>query len=285
MWRQCVGVICSWAILVGVVRAENIFVNNLNGRDRNDGLSDQALNAVTGPVRTIQRALELAGTGDAVHLADTGTPYYESFSLVGDKHSGAKNVPFTIYGNNATLSGLRQLPSQGWRRVSAELWQVTFNRKGSYFLLHDGFALPEYRPESNANLLESLPAGQWCASRGSVFYRQEGLREPTRERFDYAADEMGITLYQVEHVKIVDLTVQHFRVDGINAHNMCRFVELDNVVSRENGRAGLAAGGTSSVTFQSGSLTGNGRESALITGKATLDVRESDLDVEPTVRP
>lgn len=283
--RQIVCVIVGYAMFVGVANAENYFVNNRSGRDQNDGLSEVALNAVAGPLQSINRALELAGAGDAIHLADTGTPYYESLSLVGARHSGAKNVPFTIFGNNATLSGLRQLPRYGWRRVSPDLWQISFNRKGFYFLLRDGFALPEHRGEDSASILETLPAGQWCAMRGSVFYRQEGLVEPAAERFDYAADEMGITFYQVEHVKILDLTVQHFRVDGVNAHNMCRDVTLENVTSRENGRAGLAVGGTSKVTLLDGNLAGNGRDSAIITGRGLLDVQTSNLDVEPTVRP
>jgi hypothetical protein len=274
-----------WMMFVEVASAGNYFVNNRSGRDQNDGLSEVALNALTGPVRSINRALELAGSGDAVHVADTGTPYYESLSLVGARHSGAKNVPFTIYGNNAVISGLRQLPSKGWREASDGIWQVSFNRKGYYFLLRDGVALPEHRGEASANILETLPPGQWCAFRGAVFYRPNGFVIPTQDRFDYAADEMGITLYQVEHVKIVDLTVQHFRVDGVNAHNMCVGITLENVTSRENGRAGLAAGGTSSVTLLNSKLLGNGRDSALITGKASLDVRESELDVEPSVRP
>jgi hypothetical protein len=251
------------------------FVDNANGRDSNDGQSDVTLNSVTGPVRSINRALQLVRSGDTIILANTGLPYYESFSLVGARLGGVPGLPLTILGNGATLSGLRQLPPGSWLQDGPDLWRVSFNRKGHYCLLRNGDLLPEHRVEDAEDPRPTLPAGQWCAYRGSVYYRQEGGVEPQHLRFDYAAEETGITLYQVEH----------FRVDGVNAHNMCRGIVLENVTSRENGRCGIAVGGTSSVTFRGGTLERNGRESALITGKGLLAVEEGTLDREPTVRP
>jgi hypothetical protein len=276
----------AWGLVIcaGLAQAENFFVDNVNGRDQNDGLTEEPLNALTGPVKSIRRALELVHSGDSIILANTGVPYYESLSLVGDRLGGVESVPFTIFGNGATLSGLRGLPRQGWRRVSGDLWKVTFNRKGGYFLLRDGFPLPEHRPEKTPQPLASLPPGHWCGYRGSVYFRQDGLEEPAMQRFDYAADEVGITLYQVEHVRIVDLTLEHFRLDGVNAQNMCRGIRLENVACRENGRAGIAVGGTSTVEFVQGRLEGNGRHSALITGKGLFETSEAELDVEPTVQ-
>jgi hypothetical protein len=271
-------------IVSSITSAENYYVDNLNGRDRNDGLTDVPLNSLTGPVKSVRRALELAGSGDSIFLTNTGVPYYESISLVGLRHSGVLNVPTTIYGNGATLSGLRGLPRQGWRQVNADTWEIRFTRKGFYRLLRDGFPLPEHRPDDASRLLESLPPGQWGAARGSVYFRQDGLEDPTMQRFDYAAGEVGITLYQVEHVRIEDLNVEHFRLDGVHAQNMCRDITLSNVTSRENGRAGLAVGGTSSVQLRNGRLEGNGRDSALVTGKGLLEVVGSQIDVEPTVR-
>lgn len=279
-----------WAVFglccaTGFVAAENYYVSNLDGRDQNDGLAEKPLNALTGPVKTIRRGIELAGTGDTIVIANTGEPYYESITLVGNRVSGIGRLPFTIRGNGATISGLRQLPKEGWRRIGPELWQVSFNRKGFYYLLRDGFRAPEYQPDNLTDILETLPAGHWCAYRGTVVWRQQGINEPTEDRFDYAADEMGITLYHVDNVKIVDLVVEHFRVDGINAHNMCSEIVLENVTCRENGRAGLAVGGTSKVVFREGKLEANGREAALVTGKGLLTVENSDLDAEPTVKP
>lgn len=276
--------LCGLLLCARGLPAEDYYVHNIDGRDQNDGLSDEAVNASTGPLKTIRRAMELAGTGDTIHITNTGTPYYESLSFVGERLSGVESFPFTIVGNGATLSGLRGLPRQGWRRVNEDLWQVTFNRKGSYKLLRDGLPLTEYRPETTDGILDALPPGQWCAYRGSVYFRQDGLEEPSLQRFDYAADEVGITLYHVEHVRIVDLTVEHFRLDGINAQNMCKTITLENVVTRENGRAGVAVGGTSGVSMQQSKSEGNGRHSALITGKGSLNSSETEFDVEPDVK-
>lgn len=278
LWIIC-GLCCSATF------AEDYYVDNINGRDQNDGLNAEPLNALTGPVKTIRQAMELVRSGDAIHLAHTGVPYYESLSFVGNRLSGVEAIPLRLFGNGATISGLRGLPRQGWQRISADTWQITFNRKGSYRILRDGVPLPEFRPEKDADVLDSLPPGQWCSYRGSVYYRQDGLEEPGLQRFDYAADEVGITFYHVEHVRIVDLTVEHFRLDGINAQNICHGISLENVISRENGRAGLAVSGTSTVVMQGGRLEKNGRHAAIITGKGTLETSEAEFDVEPTVKP
>ena len=280
--RWLCGVVCGAWALAGSASAENFYVDNLNGRDINDGLTQVPLNALTGPVRSINRALQLAGSGDTISIANTGRPYYESLALVGHRLGGVQHVPFTILGNGATLSGLRQLPRSGWRRVTPELWQVSFTRKGFYRILRNGLSAPEFRPDSQEGILESLPPGQWCVWKGSIYFRQDSIVEPPEERFDFAADEVGITLYQVEHVRIVDLKIEHFRLDGIHAQNMCQAIELEGITSRENGRAGLAVGGSSSVMFLAGRLSKNGRHSALITGRGRLEIEASRLDARPT---
>lgn len=272
------------SVFTGTISAENYYVNNLNGRDRNDGLVETPVHTISGPVQTIRRALELVGSGDTINLANTGTPYYESISFVGLRHSGVKSIPLTLAGNGATLSGLRGLPRQGWNQAGKGLWQLSFSRKGDCVLLRNGFLVTEHRPDESASILETLPVGQWAAHRGSVYFRQDGIVDPTMERFDYGAADMGITFYQVEHVRIQDLIVQHFRIDGINAYNMTHGIILDNVTTRENGRAGLAVGGTSSVRMLGGNSESNGRHSVLITGKGSLETSDPEFDVEPDVK-
>lgn len=265
--------------------AENIYVDNLRGLDRNDGLSEWTINPASGPVRTIRRAVELATPSCHIHIKNNGTPYYDSFSLVGRRLSGDPQLPLTIHGNGITLSGLRQLPPAAWSEEANGLWRLSFTRKGYYRILRDGFSVTEHRLQGGEDPRPSLPEGQWCAYRGDVFFRQTGTVNPIQERFDYAADEIGITLYDVTNVRIENLTVQHFRVDGINAQNLCKSILLENVSSIENGRAGLAAAGSSSVELQGSRLRGNGHASAFVSGRADLLVENSEHDVEPTVIP
>ncbi|MFO0919365.1 MAG: right-handed parallel beta-helix repeat-containing protein [Planctomycetaceae bacterium] len=283
---RCAAVLAFGAmlILVETVSAKTLYVNNLTGRISNDGLSPEDQAQFTGPTNSIRQALKLATNGDTIVLANTGTPYYESFTLVGARLGGISAMPLTIEGNGATLSGLRELPAGGWCNRGQGLWEISFNRKGFYHLVRNGTTFPEFRPAASGQSLEDLPLGHWVSHRGHVFLRTSETDEPRFDRFDYAAEDVGITLYHVNHVRIANLTVEHFRVDGINAFNDCHGIELDNVTCRENGRAGLAACGASSVIFRRGTLESNGRDAALVTGKAALSIENSTLDAEPTVQ-
>ena len=72
-----------------------------------------------------------------------------------------------------------------------------------------------------------------------------------------------MTLFHVEKVRIVDLTVQGFQVDGISLSNSAREVLLSGVTCRGNGRSGLAVGGASSVTIRESLLGDNGQAQLL----------------------
>jgi hypothetical protein len=75
---------------------------------------------------------------------------------------------------------------------------------------------------------------------------------------------VGITLYHVEHVGIVDLTIQGFQLDGISAFNSARDVTIAGVTCRGNGRSGIAVGGASQVLI-SACLLGDNGEAQLLT--------------------
>ena len=266
----------------GKASAGDIYVDNLIGNDMFDGALALPLDQGSGPVRTLRRAMHLAGFGDRIVLTQAGGVYYDSLSLTGTRHSGTSERPFTIIGNGATLSGARSVPPQGWRRTGPNLWKLTLTRKGFYRLLRDGQSLPELQHTSGANPLETLAAGQWTAWRGDVYFRADG-DAPTTQSFAYSAEQTGLSLYQVEHVRIVDLTLRDFRFDGLRAQNMCRGVTLENVNCLNNGRAGIAVSGTSRIEMTGGSLAENGRHSLLVSNPATADLREVTTDVEPTV--
>ena len=264
--------------------AGDIFVDNLIGNDMFDGALAQPLDLGSGPVRTLRRAMHLAGFGDRIVLTQAGGVYYDSLSLTGARHSGTTQRPFTIIGNGATLSGARAVPQEGWRRAGPDLWKLTLTRKGFYRLLRDGRPLPELQPEPNLNPLETLAAGQWTAWHGDVYFRAEG-DPPATQSFAYAADQTGLSLYQVENLRIENLTLRDFRFDGLRAQNMCRGVTLENVNCLNNGRAGIAVTGTSHIEMIGGSLSENGRHSLLVSNPATADLREVTTDIEPTVLP
>ena len=72
-----------------------------------------------------------------------------------------------------------------------------------------------------------------------------------------------MTLFHVEHVNVIDLTVQGFQVEGISLSNSAREVLLSGVTCRGNGRNGVAVGGASSVTIRDSLLGDNGQAQLL----------------------
>jgi hypothetical protein len=149
----------------------------------------------------------------------------------------------------------------------------------------DGQAVPEAECERTAPQLPRIPVGQWCVWRGAVYYQAERGINPNVMNFSLADEDVGITLLDVHNVVISGLTLRHFRLDGINAHDRCRDILLENLTSEENGRAGVAVAGTSQVTLFAGKLRSNRRHSLLITELGAAAVEQSELDVDPTVVP
>ena len=263
--------------------AGTIYVNNRLGSDACNGIRAEAITEQTGPVKTIGRALKLAGRSDVISLANTGVPYYESISLVGSKHSGPVQQPFTILGNGATLSGAMAVPETAWQQVGSDLWQLKPYRKGHYQLILDGKAVSEVKRPAGKTWTEvpEMPPVSWCAFKGAMYFQAERLDDPESMRFGLARQACGITFYGVNNVVIDNLTIQHFRIDGVNASDHAKDVVLQNVVLTENGRAGLTVAGTSLVAVLQSRIERNREHSILLKEAAALVIDETILDVEP----
>ena len=83
---------------------------------------------------------------------------------------------------------------------------------------------------------------------------------------------------------ISDLTIQHYRLDGISVHDRTSNIVLRNVTLVENGRAGLTVAGSSTVQVDGAETRANRDFSMLVQEAAAVDVRETVFDTEPTVR-
>jgi hypothetical protein len=276
-------VVVSVHVASGTTRAATIYVNNRTGSDAYNGIRDEAINEKTGPVKSIRRALKLAGPSDVISLANTGVPYYEAISLVGSKHSGPVQQPFTILGNGATLSGAMAVPETAWQQVGNDLWRLNPYRKGHYQLILDGKAVPELKRAASETWTKvpEVPVGSWCAFKGAIYYHAERQVEPESMRFGIARHSCGITFYGVNNVVVDNLTVQHFRIDGINANDHAKDVVLREVTLIENGRAGLTVSGTSLVALLECRIERNREHSILLKEAAALVVDRTQLDAEP----
>ncbi len=107
---------------------------------------------------------------------------------------------------------------------------------------------------------------EWCLFGGHVYFSIEPdtTKLPQDYPLTYADKRVGITLFHVDRVAILDLVVQGYQLDGINAHNSARRVTLAGVTCRGNGRAGVTVGGASRVEI-GGCLVGNNGTAQLLT--------------------
>ena len=261
--------------------ASEIYVNNSSGRDANDGQTLIAHDGNTGPVHSLERAAQLAQFGDVIVLMNTGKPYYGSLSLTGDRHSGAANRPFVVEGNGSIISGLRSVPHASWQHEGHRLWKLTLTRKGYYRLLRNGQTLPEEVSHSGGDPRLTLKPGHWAAWQGSLYFRQDGIDRPESQDFAYAADQTGISLHQVNHVLITNVTLQHFRFDGLHAQGLCHHIVLENVNAMENGRAGVVSSGASQLEIWGGRIGNNGRHQLLILDRSTANPDNCDIQETP----
>jgi len=242
---------------ISTARGADIFVDNVRGDDRNRGYSADLSEGADGPIATLTKALKIARKGDRIIVADTGVAYRESITLQGGNNSGWEFAPLTIIGNGAILDGRAPVPVDGWKHVQGDIYCFAPTYKAYQQLYLDD------RPASRAEVadlgqLDALKPLQWRLTGGMIFFRTEKDSGPGSYRLTYTARRTGITLYEVRNVKIVDLIVQGFQLDGINVHSNCYDIELSGITSRGNGRSGVSVGGASRALLSQALLGDNG---------------------------
>jgi Right handed beta helix region len=284
LWNATLGamVLVALAAVSMSCFATDLYVDNLRGSNAFDGRSARPSSDTNGPTKTIGRALKLAQTGDRIVIANNGVPYYEGVSLVGRRNSGFSGLPFAIVGNGAVLDGSRPVGPRMWRLVGTDLWKLVPWRKGHFQLILNDKPVPEFRLLKRPDSLPAIPVGRWFAWKGAIYYHVAKRQDPAQQPFRYAYQSVGITLYEVRNVYIADLTLKYFRLDGVNAHDRCRQVTLENIKSTGNGRAGIAVGGSSAVVIRKCEINGNRMNSVLITEHGAVKIEESKLDKPPS---
>jgi hypothetical protein len=263
--------------------ASDIFVDNQRGNDSWNGDSRLPGGFRLGPVKTIRRAMQLAGPGDSVQLTNTGVPYFESIELNGFRHSGYAGLEFEIIGNGAVVDGSLPVPKWAWGNRGTDLWAFKPWNKGHVFLLHNWQVVPEFRTAGGEVSPADVPGEQWYADGGIVYFKSAPQQIFRPEGFRFAHHGVGLTLYEVHDVAIRNVTFRHFRIDGVNAHDRCQNILLDNVTVTGNGRSGLAVGGDSNVEFRGGRAVDNRLHQVLITELGAVNIDNAELSAPPTV--
>ncbi|MCL2348474.1 MAG: hypothetical protein FWC50_09470 [Planctomycetaceae bacterium] len=227
--------------------ARNIYVNNETGNDQNDGMSSKVSVGQSGPVKTIMRAFELSNAGDHVVLAATSSPYRESICFFGKKQSGTPAVPFVFDGNGAILDGTDYLSPDVWTYHGGNIFRFKPTNFTHFQLFLDHRPMKKVTVTPGAKQLPTLLPLEWCIFNGFLYVCLEDFKRPYHYSFTYSEKMSGVTLLQCENVRINDLIVQGYQIDGISVVNNTKNIVLDNVVVRGNGRNGLTIGAASSV--------------------------------------
>jgi hypothetical protein len=265
-------------MLLGAPAAgREIYVDNASGDDRFSGRQAVGRSGNTGPVRTIAKALLLAGNGDTIVLAKTKVPYRESFSLVGSRNSGTSQHPFMIRGNGATLDGSAPIPQNAWEHSKGAMFSFRPQRAGTQQLFLNNLPAERVFVSEKASSPPELEPLQWCWFQGRIYFCVEKTKLPSDYTLSCAHEQIGVTLFHVEHVRIVDLTVQGFLTDGISAFNSAKNVTLSGVTCRGNGRSGISVGGASLVNIDASLLGNNGQAQLLTLPYSEAHVRNTSL--------
>lgn len=274
----------SGAMLLLSPRAAAVewFVDNAIGADAFDGRSSGRGDHVRGPLRTLEEALRRAGPGDRIHLTPNDEPYRESVSLVGQRHSGVPDRAgrerlFIIDGHGATLNGAAPIPARAWENVGGGVFRFRAPRIAWQQLFLDNRPLPRETYTRGVDGVVNLEPLTWCLHDGAIYFRVEDERLPDEYPLTFAYHTVGITLYRVHGVALVNLTVEGYQLDGIHAHDGVRDALLTGIVARGNGRSGVAAGGTSRVELVSCLLGDNGGGQLWTSELAKVEVRDSEL--------
>ena len=256
--------------------AKDLFVDNLGGDDVHDGAA-ASTSDFGGPLRTLQRALQLAAPGDRIVLAKTEEPYHETISLSTAQHCGNGIQPFVIDGQGAILDGTLPVPDRSWESVHGPIFRFRPARSSYQQLFMAGKPAAQRKLEPGTHRLPELEPLEWFRRDAFIYFRVEPDKLPDAYPLAYSALQTGITVYHVHDIVIMDLIVQGFRLDGINVNDDVRNCKLVDVTCRGNGRAGVTVAGCSHARLEGCTLGDNGVAQLLSEGVSATGVENSEL--------
>ena len=257
------------SVLASPISARDWFVDNLSGSDSGNGTR-------VAPLKTIAKALQRAETGDRLVLNNTGQPYRESITIHGFRHSGTSFSPFQIVGNGAVLDGRKTIDSTRWELYEDNIFRFRPPSLAHQMLYRDDVPAP-HRIVKSRDELSNLETGEWALFQGWLYFAVDSLKTPANYNLSCCALTTGITLYDVQNVKIEGLYVQGFQLDGVNCHDLCDTVELASLNCRGNGRSGVSIGGASRCRLNGVVLGDNYKAQFRSEGYSKVEIANSEL--------
>lgn len=274
-WKRYL-ILAACCLSITPAWARDIYVDNVDGDDRNDGTAPQVLSERVGPYRTITRALKTTRKGDRVIVSNTGQKYRESITLQGGRQSGVPAAPFELVGNGAVLDGTFDVPADGWSHYQGNVFRYHPPRTSFQLLYLDGKPA-ERRKVADRQGIEQLEPRQWCLFERYLYFCVEDGQLPQAYELAYTGLQTGITLYEVHDVVVRDLVVQGFQLDGVNAHDGVTGATLSGLNCRGNGRSGISIGGASRVRLEACLVGNNGAAQVRTEGACHAQLVGCDL--------
>lgn len=275
--RHLVVTAVVWLVVGLPAVAADVFVNNDAGDDLLDGLSATTTGGRSGPVRTISEALRRAHKGDRIVVANTEMPYRESLSFSTGDQWGLPARPFVLEGNGAVLDGTAPVPAGGWEFAYGEVFRFRPPRMAYQLLYFDDRPAERVLPEPGQARRPQLEPHQWALYDRFIYFRPEAHVLPDAEPLRYTHLQTGITLYHVRHVRIENLIVQGFQLDGISAADGTIDCTLRNVRCRGNARSGINVGGASRLRVENGVVGDNGAVQVRVERYAVADLVDTQI--------
>jgi len=256
--------------------ARDIYVDNVNGDDRQGGHLPQVQGEGGGPCRSITKALRIAQPGDRIVVANTGVPYRECLTLQGPQHSGSDNFPTQINGNGATLDGTMSLADAKWEYFRGDTFRTRPARMSHQQLFIDDQLAVRRQPA--AGQTPELGPREWCLVGGWLYFNCDQDRLPQAYNLVCCLHPVGVTLYNVHDVIVENLNIRGFYLDGVNCHDNVVRSDLLGLNSSHNGRSGISVGGASRVRIDTCTAAGNGVAQVRTEGYSVVMLVENKLD-------
>lgn len=234
--------------------AHDLYVDPTNGNDAANGLAAKA-EGDNGPVKTIAKAIKLAGPGDTVHL--TPVVYRESAAFH-NKH-GEPGKPITLDGHGATLEGSEPIDPKDWEQVSPGLYRNDHLLRadlltrddaviGRWFFVFDGRMNHMGRTSKGRSeplkKPEELQPGEWTIVKAEhAFYVRIN---PAKALTDYKiaaplrANAVSLS-GDCSHIIVRNVTGTHVYNDGYNIHGKTRECVFENIAAIDCGDDGFSA--------------------------------------------
>jgi len=212
------------------------------GDDDGDGRS--------APLRTLARAIRLAGPGDTIHLRPD-VVYYDS-AVFANRH-GEPGRPITLDGHGAVIDGSEPVRAADWEALGGGLFRkgdlvpkISDATLGRWFFLWDGrmnrMGRTSKGPKAAFKAPQELQPGEWTHADGAFYLRLADGADLDAANIRYPARANAVAQAGTgSHLVIRNVTGRHVWNDGFNVHGAQRALVFENIAAIECGDDGFSA--------------------------------------------